>query len=402
MRVLLFSAVVIVAAGHASAQDAWTLTTADFRSSPVALKSMDSAGVRVTDATQQADRVVPMDDFLQLERPAQASGAPPGRFVLHLAGGDQVGGEPVAIAGEQLVWNSAAAGEVRVPMSRAVGITKPGQQPPDRRPAEDVVTLSNGDAVRGIIAGIEGGKISVQRADSAEPTPVPVDSVASVQFAATAGAGGGAGAGAGAGGAAARGFRLRLADGSSLLAAALSLADGKLSADLGDGKPRPLDLARVVAVEQVNGPASWLSGRAPSESVYVPYFGQGQDFPARMNQAVDGSRDLRFGGKAFRRAIGVHAYSRLTFPLDGQYAAFRTQYAVDERLGRADVTVRVKLDGKVVHEKQNVRAGTLSPVVVVDLGKAKALTLEVDYGAGTDVQDRLVWLEPALLKKKPS
>jgi hypothetical protein len=26
----------------------------------------------------------------------------------------------------------------------------------------------------------------------------------------------------------------------------------------------------------------------------------------------------------------------------------------------------------------------------------------VDYGSGTDVQDRLVWLEPALLKKKPA
>ena len=120
-----------------------------------------------------------------------------------------------------------------------------------------------------------------------------------------------------------------------------------------------------------------------------------------MNQAVDGSTDLRFGGKTFRRAIGVHAYSRLVFPLDGQYAAFRTQYAVDERLGRADMTVRVKLDDKVVHEKQNVRAGTLSPVITGDLAGAKTLTLEVDYGGGTDVQDRLVWLEPALLKKKP-
>jgi NPCBM/NEW2 domain-containing protein len=115
---------------------------------------------------------------------------------------------------------------------------------------------------------------------------------------------------------------------------------------------------------------------------------------------VDGSRELRFGGKSFRRAIGVHAYSRLTWPLDGKYAAFRTQYAVDERLSHADMTVRVKLGDKVAYEKQNVRAGTLSPVISVDLGGAKSLTLEVDYGSGTDVQDRLVWLEPALLKKK--
>jgi len=195
---------------------------------------------------------------------------------------------------------------------------------------------------------------------------------------------------------------LRLGDGSSLPAATLTLAAGKLSADLGDGKPRPFDLSRVAAIEQVNGPASWLTDRQPAENVYLPYFGTGQDFPARMNLSGDGGRDLRFGGKSFRRGIAVHAYSRLVYPLDGQFAALRLQYAVDERMARADMTVRVKLDDKVVHEKQAVRGGTLSPVIFADLGGAKRLTLEVDYGGGTDVQDRLVWLEPALLRHKPA
>jgi hypothetical protein len=382
----------LVAAAGARAQDAWTLTTADFRNASVSLKGIDGNSVRVSESGQ-GDRTVPMDDFLQLERPLPAS-AQQGKFVLHMAGGDQLAGEPVSIAGEQLVWNNAAAGELRVPMSRVAAMTRPGQQPPDKRSNEDVVTLSNGDAVRGIIAGIEAGKVNVQRPDATEPTPVPLDSVAKIQFASTATPGGAA--------AAARSFRIRLADGSSLPARGLTLENGKLQADLGDGKPRPVDLARVAAIEQVNGPAAWLSARAPAESVYLPYFGSGQEYPARMDATVEGSRDLRFGGKTFRRAIGVHAYSKLTWPLDGSYAAFRTQYAVDERLSQADMTVRIKLGDKVVHEKQNVRGGTLSPVITVDLAGAKSLTLEVDYGSGTDVQDRLVWLEPALLKKKPA
>jgi hypothetical protein len=66
------------------------------------------------------------------------------------------------------------------------------------------------------------------------------------------------------------------------------------------------------------------------------------------------------------------------------------------------VTVRVKLDDQVVHEQQNVRAGALSPVVLVDLGEAKELTLEVDFGANIDSEDRLNWIEPALLKVKPA
>jgi hypothetical protein len=382
----------LVAAAAARAQDSWTLTTADFRNASVSLKGIDSNAVKVSESGQ-GDRTVPMDEFLQLERTLPAS-AQQGKFVLHLAGGDQLAGEPVSISGEQLVWTNAAAGELRVPMSRVAAMTRPGQQPPDRRTNEDVVTLNNGDAVRGIIAGIEGGKVSVQRPDATDPTPVPVDSIAKIQFASTA-APGAAAAGS-------RSFRIRLADGSSLPARALTLDNGKLSADLGDGKPRPMDLARVAAVEQINGPAAWLSGRPPAESVYVPFFGNGQEYPARMDATVEGSKDLRFGGKTFRRAVGVHAYSKLTWPLDGTYAAFRTQYAVDERLTQADMTVRIRVGDKVVHEKQNVRGGTLSPVITVDLAGAKSMTLEVDYGSGTDVQDRLVWLEPALLKKKPA
>jgi len=385
-------AISFVAAAAARAQDVWTLTTADFRNASVSLKGIDGNSVRVGESGQ-GDRAVPMDDFLQLERPLPAS-TQQGKFVLHMAGGDQLAGEPVSIAGEQLVWNNAAAGELRVPMNRVAALTRPGQQPPDKRTSEDVVTLNNGDAVRGIIAGIEAGKVNVQRPDATEPTPVPLDSIAKIQFASTAAPGAAA--------ANARSFRIRLADGSSLPARALMLDGGKLQADLGDGKPRPVELARVAAIEQVNGPAAWLSGRAPAESVYVPFFGSGQEYPARTDAMVDGSRDLRFGGKTFRRAVGVHAYSRLTWPLDNTYAAFRTQYAVDERLTQADMTVRIKVGDKVVHEKQNVRGGMLSPVITVDLAGAKSLTLEVDYGSGTDVQDRLVWLEPALLKKKPA
>ena len=64
--------------------------------------------------------------------------------------------------------------------------------------------------------------------------------------------------------------------------------------------------------------------------------------------------------------------------------------------------MRIKVDGKLVHEKQNLRADVLAPVVIVDLPKtAKMLTLEVDYGAANDTQDRFNWIEPALLRKKP-
>ncbi len=78
--------------------------------------------------------------------------------------------------------------------------------------------------------------------------------------------------------------------------------------------------------------------------------------------------------------------------------SFRTQYAIDGDQPWADVTVRIKLDGKVAYEKTHVTSGVLSDVVNIDLNGAKTLTLEVDYGENYDVQDRLNWIEPALLR----
>ena len=52
----------------------------------------------------------------------------------------------------------------------------------------------------------------------------------------------------------------------------------------------------------------------------------------------------------------------------------------------------------MAHEKKNFTAGQLSPVVLVPLGNAKSLTLEVEFGGNYNVQDRLNWIEPALVK----
>ena len=112
-----------------------------------------------------------------------------------------------------------------------------------------------------------------------------------------------------------------------------------------------------------------------------------------------------FKDHRYSRGIGVHSYSRLTFPLDGKtYTAFRTRYAIDPdaRQGVADVTVRIKLDDKVLSERQHFQAGELSPPIVLDLNNARTLTLEVDFGANLDAEDRLNWIEPALLKVRPA
>jgi hypothetical protein len=198
-------------------------------------------------------------------------------------------------------------------------------------------------------------------------------------------------------------FRIKLTDGSSITTTDLSATDNQLAFAINEKPPRkvqvPLD--QVVMIEQLNGPISWLSSRLPIESEQIPYFSGSPSWPARMDTTVDGS-PLRFNSQTFEHGIGVHAYSRLTYKIEDGWKTFRTQYAIDStqeaRRPLADITVRIKLDGKTVHEQSHVRAGVISPVIRLDLNGEKTLTLEADYGDGGDTQDHLNWIEPSLLR----
>lgn len=352
------------------------------------LKSLDSSGVKVAPAGGGEERLVPLDQFLEVQRslpPAPTSG----KFVLHLTGGDKIGGEPLALKAESLVWKSPSLGEVSIPTNQLAGLTQPDKPAPAERTHEDVVGLSNGDTVHGIIASMSADKITVQTTGGGN-SDIPLSSVATVSFAATPGAS-----------AAVHGFRVRLDDGSSIVGSDVKLNGDALMLTLGKETRRKLPQAHVSAIEQLNGPVSWLSSRTPSEAVYLPFIGPQQQPAAYMDRSWLGQGPIEFKARHFARGIGVHAYSRLSWTLDGNFAAFRTRYAIDgDDAPDADVTVRILLDDKPVYEQQHVRAGVLSPVTFRDLGSAKKLTLEVD-GTTAYAQDRLNWIEPALLKNKP-
>lgn len=371
----------------ASAEDGWLLTTAQFKTDTVFLKSFDSSGVKVAPVSGGPERTIPMGDFLDITR-TLPSAQGNGRFVLHLTGGDRLAGEPAGLKGDSLIWKNADLGEISIPGSKMIAITPPGQSAPAERQHEDVVRLSNGDAVHGIIAAMTADTITVQTSNG--NTDVPMTSVASVNFAMTPG-----------NASAQRGFRVRLDDGSSLVGSEAKLEGDHLILTLGKNADHRIDLAHVATIEQVNGPVSWLSARTPSEAVYYRFMGGPQEPAAYMDRQWGGQRRIDFKGHVFAHGIGVHALSRLTWTLDGQYETFRTRYAIESDAGGiADATVRIKINDKVVYEKAHVRSGHISPVIYEDLNGAKTLTLEVDGGSAY-AQDTLDWIEPALLKVKP-
>jgi hypothetical protein len=198
-----------------------------------------------------------------------------------------------------------------------------------------------------------------------------------------------------------RAFRVSFNDGAVLTEPNVTLASGRLTLKTIDGAVKTLSADELRSIEQVNGPVRWLSMLKPTVNEQVS-FSPDQSWPARMDRSVIG-QPITFGDRVYDRGIGVHADSRLAFALDGTHKYFRVRYAIDavHNAGRADLNVRILLDDKPAYVKDGVRAGELSPVIGIDVGDARTLTLMVTHADATGTQGRLNWIEPALLLKAP-
>jgi hypothetical protein len=381
---------------QASLAQEWTLTTADFKSGSVLLRGLSADGFKIAAPDTKAESVVPLNQFVSVSRPAGDQPVVPASFTLALTNGDRLIGEPGSVTNEKLTWLSPSLGNVPIPFSKLLCINRGlNLTVPDEQPKQDVATLANGDTVSGVFTNCVDLKVTMQA--DAGPTSLPLESIKRIVFAA---------AGTHGSNESARAFRIRLSD-SSILTVADAKSDGtKLTLTLA-GKNAPtveVPMTSVLGIEQLNGPVGWVSSMTPIENVQTPYLGGAATWPAKFDLSVDGS-PLSFDGQLYDHGIGVHAYSRLTFAIDPQWKVFRTQYAIDSHRDEprkfADVTVRIKLDDKVVHEEKHFREGILSPVVMLDLNGAKTLTLECDYGDAGDTQAHLDWLSAAFLHDRP-
>jgi hypothetical protein len=396
-KICCATVVLLSALAQAGFAQEWTLTTADFKSSSVLLRGLSADGFKIVSPETKEESVVPLNQFVSLNRPAGDKAVVPVSFTLALTNGDRLIGEPGSVANEKLTWLSPSLGSVPIPFSRLLCINRGlNLSVPDEQPKQDVATLSNGDTVSGVFTDCVDLKVTMQA--DAGPTSLPLESVKRIVFAASGSHGTNDST---------RAFRVRLSD-STIITVADAKSDGtKMTLTL-QGKNAPtveLPMTGILGIEQLNGPVGWLSSMNPTENVQTPYLGGAASWPAKFDLSVDGS-PLSFNGQAYDHGIGVHAYSRLSFAIDPQWKVFRTQYAIDsprdEPRKYADVTVRIKLDDKVVHEEKHFREGILSPVIMLDLNDAKTLTLECDYGDAGDTQAHLDWLAAAFLHERPA
>src|SRR5262249_22108073 len=155
-------------------------------------------------------------------------------------------------------------------------------------------------------------------------------------------------------------------------------------------------LAKLVSLDVLQGPATYLSELKPKKAETVGFLGEG--WPWLADRSVRGS-SLRLltkdGASTFDFGVGTHPKTVLTYDLAGKYTRFESFVGLDAatgKRGRADV--RIKLDGKEIDlpELKTLAAGP-AVFVRVDVRGAKELTLVVDFGPTGDVQADVNWAD---------
>ena len=148
-----------------------------------------------------------------------------------------------------------------------------------------------------------------------------------------------------------------------------------------------------------------LSDLQPSEVVERGFDGEAV-LRWRRDRSVAGG-ELLARGRAYGRGLGVHSWSRLSYVVPEGATHFRAGVAMDDSVGalplRARAAAKVLRNGEPVFEVEDLAVG--QPVRDVGLhpvSPGDTITLEVDFGVGRDLGDRVDWLLPVFLTRRGS
>jgi hypothetical protein len=158
----------------------------------------------------------------------------------------------------------------------------------------------------------------------------------------------------------------------------------------------PLD--KLVALDVLGGKAVYLSHLKPTKFESIPYLDT--SWPLVLDGSVLG-RDLRVGSSVYSRGLGVHAQSRVTYRLDGNYRRLEALVGLDAWSGRqGSARIGVRADGQALDLGSGVELNERRPLVAVSVSVAgvKELVLETDFGRRGDVQAHVNWVDARLVK----
>jgi hypothetical protein len=192
-----------------------------------------------------------------------------------------------------------------------------------------------------------------------------------------------------------------LSDGSRVYLKDVAMQKGTLAGETLFGQKIALPIDAVVALDVMNGKATYLSDLKPKKVEQVGFLNV--VMPWTADRGIGGSPlELRIDNtiSSFDKGLGTRPRTVLTYDLAGKYRRFEALVGLDPRCGdRGSVRLRVLVDG-MAHTV--VKAGTITagaPVEVrVDVTGKKELVLEVDFGPAGSVEGSANWADARLIE----
>ena len=157
-----------------------------------------------------------------------------------------------------------------------------------------------------------------------------------------------------------------------------------------------LPAAAVTRVTCRNGRVVFVSDLVPTTVEESAWFGRA--LPWRKDQGLLGG-PLAVRGQTFSKGLALHSRCALTYALDGRFESLQAMLGFEESatgLGRA--ACRVLGDGRELFAEADFRGDAEPRALTIDVTGVETLTIEVDFGEGEDVGDRVVWGNARLFK----
>lgn len=187
---------------------------------------------------------------------------------------------------------------------------------------------------------------------------------------------------------------VQLTDGSEIRGTPKSYGAGGLTfKDLFEVE-RTVPAGKVAGLYFKNGRVIYLSDLQVAKVDENPNYIRGPEplpgdlsFPWQRDANAGDAGRLRIRNQEFRKGIGVHARSALTFDLQGAFTRFQAVVGIDDHAIRltgqdpvGNVSFLVSGDGRVLERRDGITSKSAPLALSVDLRGVKQLTLIVDFG----------------------
>jgi hypothetical protein len=119
-------------------------------------------------------------------------------------------------------------------------------------------------------------------------------------------------------------------------------------------------------------------------------------WPPQRDTNVTGG-PIILNGRSYSKGLGVHAYTALTYKLDGDFERLIAMIGIDESAENGSVIFRVKNGDRTLFESKLITAPEPRPISV-DIRGVRELTLECDGGPDLDLSDHCDWADARVIR----